>query len=94
LQNMDELTSTALARGLAKVVRLWADLRRSDEVLVLFHGYSDLDRFRVEVAAATYRLPWLSPSVAPTPVRIKSEDAGGDVLAVMRIDALSPKASE
>lgn len=62
LQNMDELTSTSLARGLTKVVRLWAELGRTERLLLLFHGNEDIERFSKEIAAAVYRLPWLSPS--------------------------------
>jgi hypothetical protein len=64
LQNMDELTCTALARGLTKVVRLWTTLDRAEELLLLFHGHDDLARFSSEVGAASYRLPWLSPSAS------------------------------
>ena len=97
LQNMDELTATALARGLAKVVRLWADLGRREEILLLFHGYNDLDRFSSEMMAATYRLSWLSPTGVTTPVPatnvldpVNAIDKGGDVLAVQKIDGMSP----
>ena len=69
LQNMDELTSTALARGLAKVVRLWESLGRTEELLLLFHGQDDLARFSKEIGAASYRLPWLSPTRALSPTK-------------------------
>ena len=62
LQNMDELTSTALARGLARLVRLWYATNRPEELVFLFHGYEDLRRFQEELPSTTYRLPWLSPS--------------------------------
>ena len=88
LQNMDELTSTALARGFAKIVRLWTHLGRGEELLLLFHGYEDLNRFRSEVAAATYRLPWLSPSPAPTAISVKADGLAGDVLAVQKVDGI------
>jgi len=68
LQNMDELTCTALARGVAKLVRLWRDSGRHDEILLLFHGAEDLERFQRELPAAVYRLPWLSPSSRPLPM--------------------------
>ena len=58
LQNMDELTVTTLARGIAKVSRLW---RESWRLLLFFHGQEDRDRFRREVPLASYQLPWLSP---------------------------------
>jgi hypothetical protein len=67
LQNMDELTSTALARGLAKVIRSGEGLGRSEEFLLLFHGYEDIQRFQDEMSGATYRLPWLSPGRSSEP---------------------------
>ncbi|TXI75677.1 MAG: hypothetical protein E6Q43_03150 [Dokdonella sp.] len=76
LQNMDELTSTALARGVAKLVRLWRDLDRRDEILFLFHGAEDLERFQRELPAAVYRLPWLSPSAGPQPLPAISAEPG------------------
>jgi hypothetical protein len=94
LQNMDELTSTALARGLAKIVRLCAHLGRSEELLLLFHGYNDLDRFRLEIAAATYRLPWLSPSPGATSIEVKADGLATDVLTVQSIQGVCPKVSE
>ncbi len=58
LQNMDELTVTYVARGLAEVIRLWdADW----QLMLLFHGEADLERFGAEVAGSVYLLPWLSP---------------------------------
>ncbi len=62
LQNMDELTSTALARGLSRLVRMWHATNRPEELVFLFHGYEDLRRFQEELPSTTYRLPWLSPS--------------------------------
>jgi hypothetical protein len=85
LQNMDELTSTALARGLAKLVRLWRALGRREEVLMLFHGYDDLERFRAELAGAIYRLPWLSPSSTAERVEIGAEPSAAGSLAVQSI---------
>jgi hypothetical protein len=90
LQNMDELTSVALARGLAKIVRLWADLGRQEELLLLFNGYNDLDRFSSEVAAAMYRLPWLSATASPAPVEVRADRIAGDVRAVQTFHELSP----
>jgi energy-coupling factor transporter ATP-binding protein EcfA2 len=57
LQNMDELTVTTLARGIAKVSRLWSNNWR---LLLFFHGQEDRERFRREVPLAAYQLPWLS----------------------------------
>jgi hypothetical protein len=59
MQNMDELTVTTVARGLAKVVRL---LPEEWQLILFFHGEDDLERFRREVPAAEYFLPWLSPA--------------------------------
>lgn len=90
LQNMDELTSLALARGVAKIVRLWADMQRREELLLLFHGYDDLQRFSTEVDAATYKLPWLSPSPSQAWPAVKSGGNAGNVLAVQSLDGLTP----
>ncbi|EDM73991.1 hypothetical protein PPSIR1_14490, partial [Plesiocystis pacifica SIR-1] len=59
LQNMDELTVTCLARGLSKFL---AVLPEPWSLLMLFHGESDLIRFREEVECGVYFLPWLSPT--------------------------------
>jgi hypothetical protein len=88
LQNMDELTSTALARGLAKLVRLWTTLERSEELLLLFHGYDDLDRFRAEVDAAVYKLPWLAPSAEPNPVDVVAEGTSGVTRPIQTLEGL------
>lgn len=56
LQNMDELTVTALARSVARVARL---LDPSWLVLMLFHGADDFARMATEIPAATLRLPWI-----------------------------------
>ena len=88
-QNMDELTSTALARGVAKLVRLWADLGRREELLFLFHGYEDLGRFQRELPAAIYRLPWLSPSSRPVKIPLISDERASRVeLQAQRLDGL------
>ena len=73
LQNMDELTSTALARGMAKVIRAWQQLGRNEELLLLFHGTEDLERFQEELQGAVYKLPWLSPSQGSRDVKIEAE---------------------
>ena len=59
LQNMDELTVTTVARGLAKVAAIFPT---GWELVFLFHGEDDLERFRQEIPAAVYLLPWLTPS--------------------------------
>ncbi len=60
LKNMDELTVIAMARGLAKVLRLWEDEKW--QLLVLLHGQGDVDRLSREVPSTVYALPWLSPA--------------------------------
>lgn len=67
LQNMDELTVMTLARGLARVVRR---LPPGWRLLFFFHGEADLERFRAEIPAAVYSLPWLSPGQDITPIII------------------------
>ncbi len=59
LQNMDELTVTTLARGLAKLVRV---MPQRWTLMMLFHGEGDLARFHDEVECGVYLLPWLSPT--------------------------------
>ena len=59
LQNMDEMTVIALARGMGKLSKLLPGW----QLLFLFHGLEDFERFRQEVPdAAAYRIPWLSPN--------------------------------
>lgn len=55
LQNMDELTVTTVARGLARLVGL---LPEGWEILGLFHGEDDLERFRRELPASVYLMKW------------------------------------
>lgn len=69
LQNMDELTVTTLARGLAKLLRV---LPRRWTLLMLFHGEGDLARFHDEVECGVYLLPWLSPTQRGSSIRIES----------------------
>jgi hypothetical protein len=71
-----------------------AKLERSEELLVLFHGYSDLERFGAEVAAANYRLPWLSPGNERERLTVRAEGQGGDVLEVQRIAGMLPRFSD
>ncbi len=73
LQNMDEITVTTLARGLAKVSRLW---KGPWQLVLFFHGKEDLERFEAEMPAATYELPWLSPG-QEKPGEIKIETRPG-----------------
>ena len=61
LQNMDELTSATVARGVAKVATL---LPEGWRLILMFHGEEDLETFRREVPASVYYLPWLGPTSA------------------------------
>lgn len=73
LQNLDELTVTTFARGLVKVTRLWDG---SVQLLLLFHGRDDCERFLGEMPLAFYRLPWQSPEAGDSSqqVEITAED--------------------
>lgn len=68
LQNMDELTVTTIARGLARILRLWKRHIDHDaspwRVLLLLHGEDDVERIRSEVPCDVHLLPWLAPSAA------------------------------
>jgi hypothetical protein len=68
LQNMDELTVTTLARGLAKLLRV---MPRRWTLMMLFHGEGDLARFHDEVECGVYLLPWLSPTQRGTEIVIE-----------------------
>ena len=67
------------------MVRLWAALGRTEELLLLFHGNDDLERFSKEIALALYRLPWLSPSALSPTAPIEAENKAGNI-DVQRID--------
>jgi hypothetical protein len=58
LQNMDEQTVTVLARGIGKLATL---LPGGWQLVFFFHGEDDLARFRNELPARIYPLPWLMP---------------------------------
>jgi hypothetical protein len=58
LQNMDELTSATVARGVSKVAAL---LPEGWQLLLMFHGEEAVEIFRREVPGSVYRLPWLGP---------------------------------
>jgi hypothetical protein len=60
---------------------------RAERLLLLFQGIADLERFSKEIAAAVYRLPWLSPSVHLEEKPIEAED-GIDRLDVQAISNL------
>jgi hypothetical protein len=63
MQNMDEMTVSAIARGLAKLMMI---LPVGWQIVSLFHSEDDLRRVRDEVACAVYRLPWLVPAPSDT----------------------------
>lgn len=86
LQNMDELTVTTLARGLAKLLRV---LPRHWSLMMLFHGEGDLARFHDEVECGVYFLPWLSPTVRGQQLDIVCEDEDSRLgLSNQRIEGL------
>jgi hypothetical protein len=68
LQNMDELTVTTIARGLARLLRLWKRHLDTDgspwRLFLLLHGEDDVERIRGEVPCDVHLLPWLSPTAA------------------------------
>jgi hypothetical protein len=74
LQNMDELTSATVARGVSKVASL---LPEGWQLLLMFHSDEDLETFRREVPGSVYHLPWLGPIGATRP-------NGDGVLSVTR----------
>lgn len=59
MQNMDELTVSAIARGLAKLMPIFP---AGWQIVALFHAEDDVRRVRDEVPCAVYRLPWLAPA--------------------------------
>lgn len=67
LQNMDELTVATLARGFARLLTV---LPKDLKLLFLFHGEDDLGRFRMEVPAAIYRLPWVEHADSKNPDKV------------------------
>lgn len=73
LQNMDELTVTTIARGLARLLRLWKRHLDKDgspwRLFLLLHGEDDVERIRGEVPCDVHLLPWLSPSAAAVPAK-------------------------
>lgn len=82
LQNMDEMTVTTLARGLARLVRL---LPENWQLLLLFHGEDDLERFRREMPAAVYSLGWLGlGKVSKKPESITADKTRSRLTAEIR----------
>ncbi len=66
LENMDELKVTTVARGLARVLRLWqnqtGDISLKEwDIILLLHGEENCERIVRECAAARYQFPWLAP---------------------------------
>jgi hypothetical protein len=62
-ENMDELTTTHVARALTRFLRLWK-IEKSDDpwqILLLLHGAENVEHMCAETPCATYFLPWLSP---------------------------------
>jgi energy-coupling factor transporter ATP-binding protein EcfA2 len=94
LQNMDELTVTTLARGLAKVSRMWGERW---QLLLFFHGQEDRERFLREVPLATYELPWLSHDEEPPEdsigIRTGPSVHGGDIQLLTDVARPSPDKS-
>ena len=68
LQNIDELTSATVARGVSKVAAL---LPEGWQLLLMFHSEGDLETFRREVPGSVYHLPWLAPTGATNGKRNK-----------------------
>ena len=56
LQNMDEHTVTSLARGIARLLAIYPE---GWQLMFLFHGEDNMERFRRVVPSAVYRLPWI-----------------------------------
>lgn len=77
LQNMDEMTVSAVARAFSRIMRLWKHLVGGNEsevkwrIVMLLHSQGDLELFREECRCATYLLPWLQP--------IYGSDKGSDL---------------
>ncbi|MBF0309319.1 MAG: AAA family ATPase [Magnetococcales bacterium] len=73
LQNMDEHTVVALARGLTRYRRL---LPNGWDMLLLFHGEDDMLRFRQEAPVTVFRLPWMNPvNTVNSEKEIESDDS-------------------
>ena len=63
LQNMDEMTVSAVARAFARLSLLWEDLHKSDpwHLVLLLHGEENVERLQAEMPWILYSLPWLMP---------------------------------
>jgi len=78
LQNMDEITVTTIARGFNKLAKIFPG---NWQIMMLFHGREDLERFCREIPAPVYFLPWLSPSSEAEEKKIEPETLTGQVFA-------------
>lgn len=78
LQNMDEITVTTIARGFNKLAKIFPG---NWQIMMLFHGREDLERFCREIPAPVYFLPWLSPSSEAEEKEIEPETLTGQVFA-------------
>lgn len=70
-QNMDEFTVTGVARGLARLLRLWSQHERQRgespwQILILIHSIENLDRLRSETSCSIMTLPWSKPLACET----------------------------
>ncbi|MEO5331247.1 MAG: AAA family ATPase [Magnetococcus sp. YQC-5] len=70
LQNMDEHTVSVLARGMARLSKMYP---KDWQLMLLFHGEDDVERFRREAPTAVYYLPWL-PKIGPEPEVIQYDE--------------------
>lgn len=62
LQNLDELTVTAVACGLQKLVFKFNSEVEDWRFLILLHSEADLNRISSLIPGTVYLLPWLSPA--------------------------------
>lgn len=69
LQNMDELTTTYVARGIARLANFWPI--EQQKLVLFFHGVDALEQFAHEMGsmAACYKLGWLGLSGANSPTQ-------------------------
>ena len=61
LQNLDEMSVSALARGLHRLVRI-AGYAEGWNLLILAHSQRSCERIAREVPCHQYRMPWLTPN--------------------------------
>jgi len=66
-QNMDELTVSAVARGMSRLARVWNhDTDDAWTILLFLHGEETLQRLRHEMATTIHMLPFQVPSGSKT----------------------------